>query len=85
MKKKILFSLAAFAALVSGQDVQTSDIVIKLIGKDKPIIAVPDLRGSGTTQNFMNAFNGTLYSDLETAGIFQMASKSVYPLAVPQQ
>ncbi len=85
MKNKSLFLFAAFAALASAQVAQTSDIVIKLIGKDKPIIAVPDLRGSGDTQAFMNAFNGTLYSDLETAGIFQMSSKSVYPLTIPQR
>ena len=85
MKNKSLFLFAAFAALASAQVAQTSDIVIKLIGKDKPIIAVPDLRGSGATQAFMNTFNGTLYSDLETAGIFQMSSKSVYPLTIPQR
>jgi TolB protein len=33
----------------------------------------------------MNAFNQTLYNDIEDSGLFKMAAKSMYPLAVPQQ
>jgi TolB protein len=51
----------------------------------KPRIAVPDFRGTGVAPNLMNAFNQTLWSDLETSGQFNMVPKTMYPKAVPQQ
>ena len=78
---RILLPLAA-AALLSAQP---SDIQIKIIKGEKPVIAVPDLRGSGDAQRFMNTFNGTLFDALQEAGYFQMAPKGMYPVDVPQQ
>jgi TolB protein len=52
---------------------------------ERPAIAVPDLRGSGAAQPLMNAFNETLYNDLDASGLFKMVPKTMYPLQVPQQ
>ena len=51
----------------------------------KPAIAVPDFRGAGDAQRFMNAFNATLSRDLETSGQITIQPKTTYPLRVPQQ
>ncbi len=82
MNKKLFFFLGFCALLALAQQ---SNIVIKLVGQEKPTIAVPDLRGSGASQAYMGAFNSTLYSDLESSGYFTMAAKSMYPLQVPQR
>ncbi len=34
-------------------------------------------------QHFCKIFNETLWNDLDNAGIFDMVSKSFYPMAVP--
>ncbi len=52
---------------------------------ERPTMAIPDFRGAGEAQSFMPAFNQTLWSDVEGAGLFRMVSKSMYPLSVPQQ
>ena len=82
MNKKLFTFLLLCAVLALAQQ---SNIVIKLIGQEKPAIAVPDLRGAGAAQAFMGAFNSTLYSDLESSGYFTMAAKSMYPLQIPQR
>jgi TolB protein len=51
----------------------------------RPALAVPDFRGDGQAQAFMGAFNQTLWSDLESAGLFRMVPKTQYPTTVPQQ
>jgi TolB protein len=53
------------------------------LGVEKVRLAVPDFKAS--TQDAQNAallqvFNDTLWNDLENAGIFDMVSKSFYPL-----
>ncbi|HZR55943.1 MAG TPA: Tol-Pal system beta propeller repeat protein TolB [Terriglobales bacterium] len=53
------------------------------LGVEKVRIAVPDFKAS--TQDAKNAdllktFNDTLWNDLDNAGIFDLASKSFYPL-----
>ncbi|MEO7651307.1 MAG: hypothetical protein ABIZ80_12650, partial [Bryobacteraceae bacterium] len=60
-------------------------IVIKIMGGDKPAIAVPDFRGAGEAAPFMAAFNQTLFADLQDSGLFRMAAKSMYPTSTPQQ
>jgi TolB protein len=57
------------------------------IGKpgEKPAVAVPDLRGSGAAQAYMDVFNRTLYGDLQSSGQLKMVPKTVYPLSPPQQ
>src|SRR5258708_20596137 len=84
MTKRILF--AVFATLALGRTVPAQDVVIKIVGGDKkPSIAVPDFRGAGDAAKYMNVFNQTLFSDIQDSGLFKMASKSLYPLVVPQQ
>lgn len=56
------------------------------LGMEKIRLAVPDFRqaiADPTTQNLTNVFNATLWSDLLSAGVFDMVSKSYYPVAVP--
>jgi TolB protein len=64
---------------------QDSDIVIKLASGERAVIAVPDFRGAGDAQQYMDAFNQTLWKDLEGSGLYTMAPKSMYPLAIPQR
>jgi TolB protein len=54
-------------------------------GSNRPVIAIPDLRGSGEAQAFMPAFNQTLWADVQGAGALKMAPKTMYPTTVPQQ
>lgn len=79
----ILAAVLGAGALLWSQ--QQSDIIIKLVGGTMPVIAVPDVRGSGDAQQHMGAFNQTLFSDLQDSGLFKMAPKSMYPLEVPQR
>jgi TolB protein len=56
------------------------------LGMEKVRLAVPDFKPStadAKNGDLLNVFNGTLWNDLENAGIFDMASKSFYPLATP--
>jgi TolB protein len=77
------FCAAAAVLVVAAQQ---SDVVIKIEkGEGGTALAVPDLRGSGEAQQYMNAFNQTLWNDLDSAGIFHMVPKSLYWLQVPQQ
>ena len=75
----LLFGIIAFVWAQEGS------VVIKIVNSQRPAIAVPDLRGSGAAQNFMGAFNDTLFSDLQNSGLFEMKPKGMYPLQVPQR
>lgn len=80
--KFIVFAgLAAMAALLA----QQPDIIGKITGGERPVIAIPDLRGTGEAQNLMATFNRTLWDDVDNSGLFRMAPKSMYPLQLPQQ
>src|ERR1700722_14710791 len=84
--KRVVWFAAAFAGVLLALVAQQSDVQIRLSGNaERPAIAVPDLRGSGAAQPLMNAFNATLYNDLDGSGIFKMVPKTMYPLRVPQQ
>jgi TolB protein len=85
MKNKVLLASAGLGALVLALSAQQSDIIIKLTGGQKPVIAIPELRGAGEAQQFMNTFNQTLFQDVDAAGVFKMAPKSMYPVEVPQR
>src|SRR3989441_8340568 len=53
------------------------------LGVDKVRLAVPDFNASTPdpkNAELLKAFNETLWNDLENAGIFDMVSKSFYPL-----
>jgi TolB protein len=51
------------------------------LGVEKVRIAVPDFKATGGDPALLTTFNGVLWNDLEQAGIFDMVSKSFYPLA----
>src|SRR5437016_13615438 len=56
------------------------------LGVEKVRIAVPDFKAASQdpkNTELLKAFNDTLWSDLDNAGIFDMVSKSFYPLQVP--
>jgi len=56
------------------------------LGMEKVRLAAPDFAASTPDlQNpaLLKVFNDTLWNDLDSAGIFDMVSKSFYPLAVP--
>ena len=56
------------------------------LGVEKVRLAVPDFKPVTAdigTQNLATVFDVTLWNDLKSAGIFDMVSKSFYPLSVP--
>jgi TolB protein len=87
----LIFLLAAGALAVTGvfTRVLTAQTPVDISGiikeGQKPAIAVPDFRGAGGAQQVMNAFNETLWSELDGSGILKMIGKTYYPLQVPQQ
>ena len=61
------------------------DITGDIIGKGgRPALAVTDFRGSGS-QQFMSAFNSTLFGDLQNSGLFDLRPKGMFPLNNPQR
>src|ERR1700730_731441 len=53
------------------------------LGVEKVRIAVPEFKASNPdprNTDLLKAFNDTLWNDLDNAGIFEMVSKSFYPL-----
>ncbi len=48
-------------------------------------MALPDFRGAGDAAQYMDNFNGTLWSELEDSGLLAMIPKSLYPLRPPQR
>src|SRR6266446_3995872 len=53
------------------------------LGVEKVRLAVPDFSAAGKdpkNEELLKVFNETLWNDLENAGIFDMVSKSFYPL-----
>ncbi len=83
MMRKFLFVLPVLAAgVLMAQNVDITDWIRGQGGK--PALAVTEFRGSGT-QQFMGPFNATLFSDLQSSGLFEMKSKSMFPLANPQR
>jgi TolB protein len=58
------------------------------LGVEKVKLAVPDFKPSTSeakNAELLKAFNDTLWNDLDNAGIFDLVSKSFYPVAVPGQ
>jgi TolB protein len=87
MKKKsfVAAALAILFGVIAALVAQENSVIIKIVGGQRPKMAVPDFRGSGAAQNYMAAFNETLFGDLQTAGLFDMVPKGMYPLQVPQR
>jgi TolB protein len=56
------------------------------LASEKVRLAVPDFKAAGSdpkTAALLTVFNTTLWNDLDNSGIFELASKSFYPLNVP--
>ena len=85
MKPAILATAAVFTGASVYLIAQQPDISGVVRGGERPSIAIPDFRGSGGAEQFMNVFNSTLWTEIEQSGLFKMAPKSMYPLQVPQQ
>src|SRR5947207_2826720 len=85
MTRKSAFLLLVLIAVLGTAVVLAQDITawIKEQG-GKPALAVIDFRGSGS-QQYMAAFNSTLFKDLDSSGLFTMKPKSLYPLNNPQR
>jgi len=83
--------LAVAASLfLAARSVQSQDWFSTGINLGAPRIhlAVPDFPAKATDQNLVNLtqeFNQTLWNDLDNAGIFDLVSKSYYPLKVPEE
>ena len=77
----VLAAVVVFALLLSAQDVTT----IHIEKGEKTVIAVPDMRGTGAAQQYMDVFNKTLWDELDNSGTFRMVPKTSYPLNLPQQ
>src|SRR5258708_39244115 len=63
---------------------QEKDISVVVQAGDRPVIAIPDLRGSGEAQQHMSVFNTTLSDEISGSGVFKVVSKSVLPKGNPQ-
>jgi TolB protein len=84
MKIKLICGFILLIAAVAFVTV-AQDIKGVISGGTKPRIAVPDFRGSGDAQRFMDGFNQTLWDELSGSGALTMVAKSVYPLNIPQR
>lgn len=84
MNKKtlLMLSLAAAAGLVLVA--QTPEIVISLIGGQRPVLAIPDFRGAGEAQKVMSTFNQVLNGEIENSGAFKLVARSMMPRQNPQ-
>jgi len=77
-----LFVLVASAGLSAQDWIRTGTG----LGVEKIRLAAPDFKLVTTdtgTQNLATTFNTTLGNDLQAAGIFDMVSRSFYPLSIP--
>jgi len=77
-----LFVLAVISSLSAQDWIRTGTG----LGVEKIRLAAPDFKKVTTdagTQNLAMTFNVTFYDDLQNAGIFDMVSRSFYPLSIP--
>lgn len=81
----LMLTAAALAGAAAAFTQVQSDIVIRLTGGARKVIALPDFRGAGAAAQFVDLFNSTVFADVERSGLFTMAAKSFYPLSAPQQ
>jgi TolB protein len=85
MRRGIVAAVLAIASLAASGQGQTDINAVITGGETRAKIAVPDFRGAGAAQNWMSAFNATLWSELAGSGALRMVEKSYYPVNVPQQ
>ena len=84
MRTALLFTLG-FAVLLTAQQQKDINTGVDAMSGLKPVIAIPDFRGSGGAQPLMNAFSAKLFGEIEASGALTIAPKGLYPLQVPQQ
>ena len=84
--RTLTLSLSFFFALGFAQAQQQDNIKgIVDKGGQKPFIAVPDFRATGTTApGLMAVFNSTVQSDLQSSSLIKFVPKTLYPLRIPQ-
>jgi TolB protein len=78
----LLFLVLSSAAFAQNDWIRTGTG----LGVEKVRLAVPDFKPQGSdpkTNDLLKTFNDTLWNDLDNAGIFDLVSKSFYPLAQP--
>ncbi len=84
---KIQFLRLFFILIFALAGASAQDWVRIEINRGAPIrLAVPDFKTAGNdpqTAPLNTVFNQTLWSDLDNSGIFEMVSKSFYPLQTP--
>jgi TolB protein len=84
----VLIAIVAFA-LASAQLASAQDWIRTGtgLGVERVRLAAADFKSAtpanGQSVDLLKTFNDTLWNDLESAGIFDMVSKSFYPLAIP--
>jgi len=83
--KRIIWLGSSILVLLAGLAAQQSNVRIFIEKGERPVMAIPDFRGSGATAGLTAPFNETLWNDIDSAGLFKMASKSMYPTQIPQQ
>jgi len=87
MKTRIIAVFSVLAAVLICALLLTAQDATFTISKDRdrPVIAVADMHGAGAAQQYMDAFNKTLWEELDYSGQIKLAPKTSYPLEVPQQ
>ena len=84
--KRILVALVLFAFTLPAAAQQDLIRTGTGLGVEKVHLAVPDFKATSAdpqTAKLLTVFNDTLWNDLQSAGIFELVSKSFYPLQVP--
>ena len=80
------YSLSALVILFAATSLQGQDAKLVIPGMaQKAKLAVTDFRGTGGAANLTGTFNSTLFADLQDSGLFDMVSKSLYPVQQPQR
>jgi TolB protein len=81
---RLIWIAAASTAFLLVSEAQIN-VGVVVGGEKKPVIALPELKGSGEAQALMGAFNETLQADVGGSGIVRVAPRTSYPLFIPQQ
>jgi TolB protein len=88
MKRTYIFTFAILAALLVGAAMmqgQKNEITGIIKSAEQAVVAVADMHGTGAAEQYMDAFNKTLWAELESSGQIKLAPKTSYPLQLPQQ
>lgn len=82
MMKRLPFTFTLLVLLISSLHVAAQDWIKTGtgLGVERLRIAAPDFKSTPEAEQFNQTFNAVLWNDLEQAGIFDMVSKSFYPL-----